>query len=232
MSNRFRCRERPSGKSVLQIWSAIMLFLILASLGAANGFVHRFLPVSYRSAVNHVDLKIPDLNLRNDITGMLFRLHSSEGGDDFESFSEDLSYLNEEFMRLAKGSSEISFDEFLRSEAIQAILSDEDTDDDYLSDIREIWTSQAKSLDAKIGLPLFVSINREIDDLFEYVDDDEEVDDEGKEGLKRLSDIIEGRNNNSEEEYEGQNGLQIRSRSQIASYAISSRHHVINLSHV
>lgn len=135
-------------------------------------------------------------------------------------------------MRLAKGSSEISFDEFLRSEAIQAILSDEDTDDDYLSDIREIWTSQAKSLDAKIGLPLFVSINREIDDLFEYVDDDEEVDDEGKEGLKRLSDIIEGRNNNSEEEYEGQNGLQIRSRSQIASYAISSRHHVINLSHV
>ena len=226
MSNRFRCRERPSGKSVLQIWSAIMLFLILASLGAANGFVHRFLPVSYRSAVNHVDLKIPDLNLRNDITGTLFRLHSSEGGDDFESFSEDLSYLNEEFMRLAKGSSEISFDEFLRSEAIQAILSDEDTDDDYLSDIREIWTSQAKSLDAKIGLPLFVSINREIDDLFEYVDDDEEVDDEGKEGLKRLSDIIEGRNNNSEEEFEGQNGLQIKSQKHLASYAISSRHYI------
>ena len=203
-----------------------MLFLILASLGAANGFVHRFLPVSYRSAVNHVDLKIPDLNLRNDITGMLFRLHSSEGGDDFESFSEDLSYLNEEFMRLAKGSSEISFDEFLRSEAIQAILSDEDTDDDYLSDIREIWTSQAKSLDAKIALPLFVSINREIDDLFEYVDDDEEVDDEGKEGLKRLSDIIEGRNNNSEEEFEGQNGLQIKSQKHLASYAISSRHYI------
>ena len=186
----------------------MMLFLILASLGAANGFVHRFLPVSYRSAVKHVDLRIPNLNLRNDVTGMLSRLHSSEGGDDFEFFSEDLSYLSEEFMRLAKGRTEISFDEFLRSEAIQAILSDEDTDDDYLSDIREIWTSQAKSLDAKIGLPLFVSINREIDNLFEYVDDDEEVDDEGKEGLKRLSDIIEGRNNNSEDEYEGQNGLQ------------------------
>ena len=226
MSNRFRCRERPSGKSVLQIWSAIMLFLILASLGAANGFVHRFLPVSYRSAVNRIDLEVPDLNLRHDITGMVFRLHSSEGGDDFESFSEDLSYLNEEFMRLAKGSSEISFDEFLRSEAIQAILSDEDTDDDYLSDIREIWTSQAKSLDAKIALPLFVSINREIDDLFEYVDDDEEVDDEGKEGLKRLSDIIEGRNNNSEEEFEGQNGLQIKSQKHLASYAISSRHYI------
>ena len=203
-----------------------MLFLILASLGAANGFVHRFLPVSYRSAVNRIDLEVPDLNLRHDITGMVFRLHSSEGGDDFESFSEDLSYLNEEFMRLAKGSSEISFDEFLRSEAIQAILSDEDTDDDYLSDIREIWTSQAKSLDAKIALPLFVSINREIDDLFEYVDDDEEVDDEGKEGLKRLSDIIEGRNNNSEEEFEGQNGLQIKSQKHLASYAISSRHYI------
>ena len=204
----------------------MMLFLILASLGAANGFVHRFLPVSYRSAVNRIDLEVPDLNLRHDITGMVFRLHSSEGGDDFESFSEDLSYLNEEFMRLAKGSSEISFDEFLRSEAIQAILSDEDTDDDYLSDIREIWTSQAKSLDAKIALPLFVSINREIDDLFEYVDDDEEVDDEGKEGLKRLSDIIEGRNNNSEEEFEGQNGLQIKSQKHLASYAISSRHYI------
>lgn len=204
----------------------MMLFLILASLGAANGFVHRFLPVSYRSAVSHIDLEVPDLNLRHDITGMVFNLHSSEGGDDFESFSEDLSYLNEEFMRLAKGSSEISFDEFLRSEAIQAILSDEDTDDDYLSDIREIWTSQAKSLDAKIGLPLFVSINREIDDLFEYVDDDEEVDDEGKEGLKRLSDIIEGRNNNSEEEFEGQNGLQIKSQKHLASYAISSRHYI------
>ena len=186
----------------------MMLFLILASLGAVNGFVHRFLPVSHRSAVKHIDLRRPNLNLRDDVTGLLSRLHSSEGGDDFESFSEDLSYLNEEFMRLAKGRTEISFDEFLRSEAIQAILSDEDTDDDYLSDIREIWTSQAKSLDAKIGLPLFVSINREIDNLFEYVDDDEEVDDEGKEGLKRLSDIIEGRNNNSEDEYEGQNGLQ------------------------
>ena len=113
-------------------------------------------------------------------------------------------------MRLAKGRTEISFDDFLGSEAIQAILSDEESDDDYLTDIREIWTSQAKSLDAKIGLPLFVSINREVDDLFEYVDDDEEVDDEGKEGLKRLSDIIEGRNNNSEDEYEGINAVQIR----------------------
>ena len=143
--------------------------------------------------------------------GMPFRLHSS-GGDDFESFGEDLTYLNEEFMRLAKGRTEISFDDFLGSEAIQAILSDEEGDEDYLTDIREIWTSQAMSLDAKIGLPLFVSINREVDDLFEYVDEDEEIDEEGEAGVKRLSDIIEGRNNNSEDEFEGLNNAPIRNQ--------------------
>ena len=167
---------RTSCKAVLQIWSEMMLLQLLAFLVAADGFVHRFLPNSHRFAVNHVGLQTPIHYSKSDLTCMPFRLYSFEGGDDSESFGEDLTYLNEEFMRLAKGRTEISFDDFLGSEAIQAILSDEELDDDYLTDIREIWTSQAKSLDAKIGLPLFVSINREVDDLFEYVDDDEEVD--------------------------------------------------------
>lgn len=190
----------------------MMLLLLLASVGAADGFVHRFLPSFHRSTVINVGMMSSVYNSGKDMMGMPFRLHSSGGGDDFESFGEDLTYLNEEFVRLAKGRTEITFDDFLGSEAIQAILSDEEGDEDYLTDIREIWTSQAKSLDAKIGLPLFVSINREVDDLFEYVDEDEEVDGEGEAGVRRLSDIIEGRNNNNEDEFEGLNNAPIRSQ--------------------
>lgn len=134
------------------------------------------------------------------------RLFSSEADD---GFAEDLTYLNDEFARLADGREYISFQDFLASEAIQAILVDEGTDD-YLSDIKDIWLSQAKSLDTSIDLNLFVSINRQIDDLFEYVDDDEEEDPrigeddeenaESENGIRRLADIIEGRNSNTEEE--------------------------------
>ena len=96
----------------------------------------------------------------------------------------------------------ISFQDFLGSEAIQAILTDNDSDD-YISDIEDIWKSQAMSLTNSIDLPLFISINRQIDDLFEYVDEDEDDEEnensEAQDGEQRLSDIIEGRNNNDED---------------------------------
>jgi hypothetical protein len=138
------------------------------------------------------------------------RLFLSGVDNELDIFGEDLTYLNEEFYRLANGRTKISFEDFLSSEAIQALLSDEESDE-YLSDIKEIWSSQAKSLETQIDLPLFISINREVDDLFEYVDDEDDVsllmgeDEDGDDinGIRRLSDIIEGRNSNTEEDLEG-----------------------------
>lgn len=106
----------------------------------------------------------------------LLPLHSSKKSDDSENFVEDLTYLNEEFSRIGNGKTKISYTEFLRSEAIQAILVEES--DEYSDDIQEIWISQAKSLDELIDLNLFISINREVDDLFEYVDDEEAIEGE------------------------------------------------------
>ena len=123
-------------------------------------------------------------------------LSMSEPIVDADNFSEDLTYLNEEFSRIAGGRTLITYEDFLGSEAIQAILSDEDSDE-YLGDIREIWISKAASVEKSIDLSLFIAINREVDDLFEYVDDVE--DDEGQE----LNDIIDKRNSNTEDELEG-----------------------------
>ena len=56
-----------------------------------------------------------------------------------------------------------------------------------------------------------------VPDLHDNDDDrerevDGEVDGEGEAGVRRLSDIIEGRNNNNEDEFEGLNNAPIRSQ--------------------
>ena len=143
--------------------------------------------------------KVTEMQSQRAINPSYICLHSSNSD---EEYREDLSYLNEEFSRLSRGQKMISFQDFLGSEAIQAILTDNDSDN-YISDIEDIWKSQAMSLTNSIDLPLFISINRQIDDLFEYVDEDEDDEEnensEAQDGVQRLSDIIEGRNNNDED---------------------------------
>ena len=141
--------------------------------------------------------KATEMQSQRAINPYHFCLHSSNSD---EEYREDLTYLNEEFLRLSRGQNMISFQDFLGSEAIQAILTDNDSDN-YIVDIEDIWKSQAKSLTNSIDLPLFISINRQIDDLFEYVDEDEEENEnsEAQDSVQRLSDIIEGRNNYEED---------------------------------
>ena len=134
----------------------------------------------------------------------IFRLHSSAADKGSDEFAEDLTYITEEFLRLANGKSSITYQDFLQSEAIQAILTDED-DENYLADIEEIVIEKAKSLKVPIDLPMFIAINRAVDELFFYEDDEEDVDDIGvmqDNQMAGLDDIIQRRNNN-EEEYEG-----------------------------
>jgi hypothetical protein len=117
-----------------------------------------------------------------------------------DTFDEDLTYLKEEFFRIGNGKTKISYDEFLSSEGIQSVLVEAS---EYKDDIQEIWISQAKSFDVSIDVNQFIAINREVDDLFEYIDDDEEeeesVEEEEPDEAQRLSDVIEGKDNEFED---------------------------------
>jgi len=94
---------------------------------------------------------------------------SHDDGEDEED--EDLTHLTAEYRRLADGGDGVAFAAFLRSEEVQAILADDST---FLQDIAEIWMKYAGSDSAPVGLESFIAINREIDDLFEFVDDDDD----------------------------------------------------------
>lgn len=95
---------------------------------------------------------------------------------------EDLSHLTSEFHRLAGegDSGGVSFSSFLRSEEVQAIITDDGT---FLQDIAEIWMKYAGSDTNPVNLESFIAINREIDDLFEFVDEDYDDDDEDNDGM-------------------------------------------------
>lgn len=179
-----------------------MRFLLLLTTAFVSIESFGLVPVNFPrySTVNRPietqgDTRIPSYKSYSPSSSRLF----SNDGDG--EFGEDLTYLNEEFARLSSGKKMISFQDFLGSEAIQAILIDDDSQN-YLGDIEDIWKSQAKSLTNLIDLSVFISINRQIDDLFEYVDDDEDETSVAENETQRLSDIIEGRNNN-EEDVEG-----------------------------
>jgi hypothetical protein len=188
----------------------MQLLMLLASCGGIQGFGFGILHNSRYMSHSRIDRLTESQTAAIDKGRLSIRLPLSVEDNESDIFGEDLTYLNEEFYRLANGRTKISFEDFLSSEAIQALLADEESDE-YLLDIKEIWSSQAKSLETQIDLPLFISINREVDDLFEYVDDEDDVsllmgedeDDDDINGVRRLSDIIEGRNSNTEEEFEG-----------------------------
>ena len=179
-----------------QSTEVMKFLLLLASVGWLEGFGIRNVFRSHHASHQRIDISGNVKNAKTCRDASFMPLSMSESSDDADSFGEDLTYLNEEFSRIAGGRTLISFEDFLGSEAIQAILSDEDSDE-YLGDIREIWISKATSVEKSIDCALFIAINREVDDLFEYIDDVE--DDEGQE----LSDIIDKRNSNTEEELEG-----------------------------
>ena len=201
------CRHRTL---ITTAAARMQLLMLLASCGGIQGFGFGILHSARYISHNRIDRLTESQTVALDRKGFPFRLSLSGVDNESDIFGEDLTYLNEEFYRLANGRTKISFEDFLSSEAIQALLADEESDE-YLSDIKEIWSSQAKSLETQIDLPLFIAINREVDDLFEYVDDEDNVsllmgeneDDEDVNGIRRLSEIIEGRNNNTEDEFEG-----------------------------
>ena len=180
----------------LQLAEVMKCILLLASFGCLEGFGIRNVFRSHHAGYHRIDITGNVNNAKTCRYASFMPLSMSESIVDADTFGEDLTYLNEEFSRIAGGRTLITYEDFLGSEAIQAILSDEDSDE-YLDDIREIWISKATSLEKSIDLSLFIAINREVDDLFEYVDDVE--DEEGQE----LSDIIDKRNSNTEEELEG-----------------------------
>ena len=116
----------------------------------------------------------------------LFALGNNDNG---EEEAEDLTHLTAEYRRLAADGDGVAFSAFLRSEEVQAILADDST---FLQDIAEIWMKYAGSDSAPVGLESFIAINREIDDLFEFVDDDEEGAAYGEAGDDEDGDVLRG----------------------------------------
>jgi hypothetical protein len=112
---------------------------------------------------------------------------SHDDGEDEED--EDLTHLTAEYRRLADGGDGVAFAAFLRSEEVQAILADDST---FLQDIAEIWMKYAGSDSAPVGLESFIAINREIDDLFEFVDDDDDGGGYGEPGDDEDGDVLRG----------------------------------------
>ena len=114
--------------------------------------------------------------------------------DDREGIIEDLSVLKSEFILLADNKGTVSFENFLQSEPIQQIALE---DESYIQDVINIWIKHAGSKDNAVQIETFIHINREIDELFEFIDDDDEL--IGNDITSYIPDITQQENN--EEDY-------------------------------
>jgi hypothetical protein len=125
-------------------------------------------------ALNKITNKIP-----NAFTIKDYSLKATFEGSEAEK--EDLSYLTDEFFRLSDGKSTLSFKKFVNSGAIQAILADDETGE-FRDEIAAMWKRSVGALESSADLETFIQINKEIDESFEFVDEEEELDEESDEG--------------------------------------------------
>ena len=109
---------------------------------------------------------------------------NANANDDINLQDEGLLHLQQEYGILNRSGNGIKYKDFLLWEEISALLQDGVCDE---NEIIDIWTKNVGSLDKVCTFQEFININKDLDDKFEY-DDDENDDDYNIE----LDDITEG----------------------------------------
>jgi hypothetical protein len=119
-----------------------------------------------------------------------FKRWASNNNDPVE-VTEDLDYLTEEFQRLTGGKAALSYQAFVNSGAIQSLLADDQTGL-HLDEIAAMWKGAVGALETPADLDAFIAINREIDESFEYIEDEDEVDELDEENRNIEADEVTG----------------------------------------
>ena len=109
---------------------------------------------------------------------------NANSNDDINLQDEGLLHLQQEYGILNRSGDGIKYREFLLWEEISALLQDGVCDE---NEIIDIWTKNVGSLEKVCTFQEFININKDLDDKFEY--DDDENDDDYK---IELDDISEG----------------------------------------
>lgn len=85
---------------------------------------------------------------------------------------EDVRHLQKEFACLSLGGDSIELNAFMQWEEIQALLADNLA---TMDEVKEIWTKYASKVqeDTEINFDTFLQINRDLDDLFDDIDEND-----------------------------------------------------------